>query len=296
MEDARFEILERSYGKESVKLLHVTRNGLQHSITEYEVSTRLQLASDKDYIKADNSDIIATDSQKNTIYLLAKQHGVGNPEEFGLLVARHFLTKYPGNVVKAVVEVVEVHPWKRINGCHNHAFVSGGDNKRSTKVVLEAGKEPEVTGKLQDLLVLKTTQSAFADFIDDEYRILPNATDRIMSTSLELEWNYRCVKNIDFDSSYEKIMNIIFEEFAGDNVNGLMSESVQQTAYFTLCKVLESIPSIEKIYMKMPNKHYYSIDLSKFPASVGGCKDNNEVFLPVDAPSGVIELTLKRKE
>lgn len=54
------------------------------------------------YTQGDNSDIVATDTQKNTVYLLAKRHGVGSPEQFALLMARHFIDTYPF-VVKAKV-------------------------------------------------------------------------------------------------------------------------------------------------------------------------------------------------
>ncbi len=48
---SEFKFAERSYGKAWVKLLHVKRNGNQHSIREYEVTTLLTLESDKDYKK-----------------------------------------------------------------------------------------------------------------------------------------------------------------------------------------------------------------------------------------------------
>ena len=43
---------------------------------ELEVCTALTLNNHRDYIFEDNADVIATDSQKNTVYILAKQHGV----------------------------------------------------------------------------------------------------------------------------------------------------------------------------------------------------------------------------
>ena len=48
--------------------------------------------------------------------------------------------------------------------------------------------------------------------------------------------------------------------------------------------------------MAFPNKHYFSVDLSKFPKSVGGADRNDEVFLPVDKPSGYITSTMGRKD
>lgn len=71
---------------------------------------------------------MATDSQKNTVYLLAKQHGIKSPEEFGLLLIQHFLTKY--RHVEGVHVFIEEYPWKRVTYAkekhakdHNHAFV-----------------------------------------------------------------------------------------------------------------------------------------------------------------------------
>lgn len=46
--------------------------------------------------------------------------------------------------------------------------------------------------------------------------------------------------------------------------------------------------------MRMPNKHYLNLDLSKFPKLVEG--ENKEVYLPVDKPSGIIYAQLNRKD
>ena len=90
-----FKILESEYGKGGVKILHVAKRGAVHTIQELEVESLLTLATSQDYERGDNSDIIATDTQKNTIYVLAKQHGITSPEEFGLLLVNHFISKYP---------------------------------------------------------------------------------------------------------------------------------------------------------------------------------------------------------
>jgi urate oxidase len=71
-----YEFGEYGYGKNSVKLLHVRRDGTFHTIREYEVSTHLKLLSKKDFTTGDNKDIIATDTQKNIVYILAKKYGV----------------------------------------------------------------------------------------------------------------------------------------------------------------------------------------------------------------------------
>lgn len=121
----QFELGAHGYGKNNVKLLYVHReNALRHEIREYEIDVHLRLGTQKDYLDGDNRDVIATDSQKNTVYLMAKKHGVKSPEEFAILLCSHFLYQY-----KHVEEVnvnVEEYPWCRhmVDGQpHNHAFV-----------------------------------------------------------------------------------------------------------------------------------------------------------------------------
>ena len=57
---------------------------------------------------------------------------------------------------------------------------------------------------------------------------------------------------------------------------------------------LKRVPHIDRISITMPNKHYFNVNLAKFPKV--GSKTNNEVFLPVDKPSGLISATVARKQ
>jgi urate oxidase len=47
--------------------------------------------------------------------------------------------------------------------------------------------------------------------------------------------------------------------------------------------------------MSMPNKHYFTLDLTKFPQSIVQ-GENKEVYEPVDKPSGIIHAMLERKQ
>jgi urate oxidase len=79
-----YELGQYGYGKNCVKLLHVRRDDTFHTIREYEVHTHLKLQSKKDFIAGDNKDIIATDTQKNIVYVLAKKYGVSPSMRFPL--------------------------------------------------------------------------------------------------------------------------------------------------------------------------------------------------------------------
>lgn len=88
------------------------------------MDTHLRLTSQKDYLEGDNRHIIATDTQRNTVYVLAKKHGIKTPEEFGLLVCSHFLYTY--RHVEEVKVKIEEYPWERLQADqqpHNHAFM-----------------------------------------------------------------------------------------------------------------------------------------------------------------------------
>lgn len=50
----QYSISDYGYGKDSVKVLHVKRNGPVHSIKEFEVGTHLKLYSQKDYYHGKN--------------------------------------------------------------------------------------------------------------------------------------------------------------------------------------------------------------------------------------------------
>lgn len=181
--DPNYVIKDYGYGKDYVKILHVRRNGSLHSVKELEVGTKLRNFDwHKDYLKGDNSDIVATDSQKNTVYLLAKKFGIKSPEEFAMLLCDHFLKKY--NHVKDVAINIEEYQWDRMisddNKSHNHAFVLKPEISRNC--IVTQGREeaaPTVISGLDKLRVLKTTQSSFVNFVSDEYRSLPDQHDRI---------------------------------------------------------------------------------------------------------------------
>ena len=81
------------------------------------------------HLSGDNRAVLATDTQKNTVYAFAKEHGVGTPEEFALRLARHFLG---GAITRARVQVVEV-AWARLG---DHAFAQSAREQRVATVDL----------------------------------------------------------------------------------------------------------------------------------------------------------------
>ncbi|KOB65966.1 Uricase, partial [Operophtera brumata] len=269
----RFELSDHGYGKGSVKLLHVHRDGDYHTIREFEVSTELKLSSETAYVIGDNKEVVATDSQKNTVYLLAKKHGVKTPEEFGALVVNHFLYMYK-QVVEAKCHILE-YPWERLQAGapHNHAFLFSSTASRWCEVSQARHEAVVVKSGLSGLRVLKTTQSSFVDFVQDEYTTLNDAAERIFS-----------MRTADFDNAWLTVKDAILDKFAGPPDIGVYSPSVQHTLYQAEKVVLEKVP-----------EHYLNIDMSKFPANVTKGDPRHQIYQPIDKPAGLIYAQLRRR-
>lgn len=296
---AKIEFVDNCYGKNYVRLLHVKREGLLHHMKELEVSTALTLDDTREYLEGDNSKIVATDSQKNTVYILAKKHGITSIEAFAQLLANHFLDTYPWVTQSRVY--IEEKPWKRIQKQgqlpHNHAFIASGEAVRFCFVHKKRNFPPVISAGLKDMKVLKTTQSAFRNFVRDDFRSLPDADDRVFCTVVKAEWTYNnqilSARPSQHDEYWHTVKDCILDEFAGDPIRGLFSPSVQKTLYDTAQKAISKISQIETMSMELPNVHSYEFDLSKYPAF--GITRNQEVFQPTDKPSGNIKAKVTRK-
>src|SRR5687768_14354849 len=162
------KLTANSYGKSDVRVTKVIRRADRHDLVELSVDVTLEGEFEATYLAGDNANVVATDSMKNTVYVLAKDHALDCIESFGIELARHFVRKY-AQVHAARVEVRQ-HLWGRI-GTHPHAFASAGNELRTCAVSVTRDTTA-VTGGLRDLLLLNTTDSAFRGFVRDEFTSL----------------------------------------------------------------------------------------------------------------------------
>jgi urate oxidase len=274
------------YGKAEVRLVRITRDTERHEIEDLNVTTQLRGAALADsYYDGDNGKVLATDTQKNTVYAFAKQYGVHSPEEFLTRLGRHFLDSfdwYEGGTLSA-----EQYRWSRIvvDGAeHDHAFVKAGDGTR-TAVVQFDGSDLHVLAGITDLTVLKSTGSEFHGFPRDEYTTLGETDDRILATSVTARWRYvpaAVEAGIDFNAVYESVKAVMLSQFAS-----LHSLALQQTLFAMGQAAIEAHPEIAEVRFTMPNKHHFLVDLAPF-----GIENPNEVFFAADRPYGLISGTV----
>jgi len=271
------------YGKAKVRVLKVFRSDSTCSLKELEVFILLEGAFEGSYTKGDNSAIVATDTMKNTINVLAQQQLGQSIEPFAISIAEHFLNKY-SQVNSVTVEVAE-RVWQRMDLGGQPApssFTSGGNATPFTSVVGTANGM-EVTSGIRDLIILKTSGSAFEGYLKDEFTTLPETNDRLLATSMIGSWVYRFAPP-DYNVVNSQIIKKMLEVFATH-----FSPSVQATLYEMATEALASCPEINRVSLTMPNLHCLPIDLKPF-----GLENKNEIFVPTDAPQGWIEATIVR--
>ncbi|HEU5159960.1 MAG TPA: urate oxidase [Streptosporangiaceae bacterium] len=271
------------YGKAEVRLVHVRRDGERHEIRDLNVSVALSGDMEDAHLTGDNAAVLPTDTQKNVVYAFAREHGVGAPEEFAALLARHFVAARPA-VHRARVGVEE-YAWDRIP-VTGHSFVRRGQEIRTARVTHSAAGTHIVSG-LRDLTVLNSTGSEFWGFARDEYTTLPETRDRVLATTVHAEWRYRAgvagPGRLDWDESYAGVRRALLEAFAGTH-----SLSLQQTLYAMGRQVLTTRgDDICEIRLSLPNRHHIAVDLAPF-----GLDNPNEVFHAADRPYGLIEGTV----
>lgn len=275
------------YGKAENRVVRIYRDSERHEIRDLNVSSRLRGDFADAHLTGDQSRVLPTDTQKQTVYAFAKEKGIGEVEDFALDLARHFVNDTEP-VEFAQVEIEE-YDWERIivdGSEHNHSWVRKGQETRTTVVTIDGKGGPEhVVSGLKDLVLLKSTGSEFHGFLEDQYTTLIPTHDRIMSTSLVARWRY-VGTDVDWGKTYDSIRQILLERFA--DVHSL---ALQQTLYEMGKAVLGTHDCVAEIKFSAPNKHHYVYDLSPF-----GLDNPNEVFQVGDRPYGLIEATVLRDD
>jgi len=290
------------YGKDNIRLYKVHRDeasGTQ-SVAEMTVGILLEGDIENSYTEADNSVVVATDTQKQTCYILAKQNPVIPIELFASIIANHFVTTYP-HIHGAHVKIVQ-QKWTRLTvdgKPHPHSFIRDGEDTREVEAYAQdGGKGIALRSSINKLLVLKSTGSAFYGFHRDEYTALPETWDRILSTEVESIWTWKNFASIDsvresaqkFDEAFDAARKITLDTFAKDE-----SASVQNTMFKMCEQILAAVPDVEKVEYSLPNKHYFEIDLSWHKGLKNTGKDA-EVYAPQSNPNGLIQCTVVRKD
>jgi urate oxidase len=270
------------YGKAECRLVRIERATPVHGIADLTVTTQLRGDFDAAYTDGDNAHVHATDTQKNSVYALAKEHGVDSPEAFLLVLADHWRAQ---PWVTGTQMTARQHAWDRIGAGTpgaGHSFARSAAEIR-TAVVQTDGRDIFVLGGLAGLTVLKSTGSEFSGFPRDRFTTLAETDDRILATSVTARWRYTSTA-LDWNAAYAAIRAATVDAFAGTH-----SLALQQTIHAMGAAALDSVPEVAEIRISCPNRHHFEVDLTPF-----GMRNGGEVFLAADRPYGLIQATVQR--
>lgn len=271
------ELGANRWGKSGVRLSKLIRGEGQDEFLDLEFQVLLAGDVDAAYLDGDNASVLPTDTTRNTIYALAQDHLTGDLESFGAVLCNHM-------VAKAGIESADVtihqRRWRREGPT---GFTGGSSERRLARVRGDESGSREIGAGIEGLVVLKTGGSAFVGFPRDEFTVLPEAEDRVLSTSINAGWVYTEAP-ANTTRTWETVRDTMLERFFAD-----WSASVQHQGWLMARAVLDAVPEIAKISFELPNQHHLPFDLTRF-----GLEDEHIVFHPVSEPYGDIRFTVAR--
>lgn len=277
------QLASHRYGKQQVRVLRLSRDGDRRDVVEITVDVLLEGVFERSYLSDDNSQIVPTDTVKNTIQALAQDLLRDSIEEFAIGLGRHFLNKY--NHITGVQCDIEERIWQRLSvggEPHSHTFQGRGPERPFTRI-RATPEGVSIESGIRDLLLMKATDSAFVGYPKCDFTTLPETTDRILATSIEATWTYSR-QPASFRDSNAQALETMIAAFATQ-----FSPSAQRSLYRMADAALRAVPEIKQIALKLPNKHYLLVSLEPF-----GRENANEIFLPTDEPYGEIEAVVRR--
>ncbi|MFF6994391.1 factor-independent urate hydroxylase [Streptomyces sp. NPDC008313] len=284
---------QNQYGKAENRVVRIVRDGTTHHIKDLNVSVALSGDMDDVHYSGSNAHVLPTDTTKNTVFAFAKEHGIESAEQFGIHLARHFVTSQEP-ITTARIRIEE-YGWERIarSGTEPgaagpaHSFVRTGQETRTTQVTFD-GRNWEVVSGLKDLTVLNSTDSEFWGYVKDKYTTLKEAYDRILATDVSARWRFNWTEDTqrvpDWNTSYTEVRKHLLQAFADT-----YSLSLQQTLFQMGERIIGHRSEIDEVRFSLPNKHHFLVDLEPF-----GLKNDNEVYFAADRPYGLIEGTVLR--
>jgi urate oxidase len=265
------ELAANRYGKAAIRIVRVGRDTTPHALRDVTVAVALEGDFETAHTDGDNSMVVATDTMKNTAYAFAAEHLTGAIERYATALGIHFLEQ--DQVDRAIVNVRE-HAWQPIDVAGRpapDAFVRSGAGTRVATVA--------------DLIVMKTTRSAFSGFPRDRFTTLADTEDRLMATKITAIWRYGA-PDLDFDVAWSAARTTLLEVFADHD-----SPSVQTSIWIMAKAMLERHQELDEVRMVLPNLHHWTVDLGAF-----GIENDRQVYISTAEPHGLIEATVRRSD
>jgi urate oxidase len=272
-----------SHGESRVRMVRIVRRGDRHDPRDLSVSCRFEGSFAAAFQEGRAAGLLPGETLKNIVYGVARDHGAEEIEVFGLALCDRLLGRHSA-ITRVRVDVAEQR-WSRLEAggkAQGTTFVGGSGEKR-TAAVTSNGKQVAVVSGVEDLALMRTSGFAPTAPRDADSTGTSDGLQRLLVATLAARWTYTSA-DVTFASYRQGVRATIVDTFAWH-----ASQSVQHTLYNIADVVLASYQEISEISLALHERPYRPADL--FSA---GVENPDELFVALDEPLGIVEVTVER--
>ncbi len=274
-------ITASSQGESRLRMLRVVRRGNQHDARGLIVSISFEGAFDAAFTDGRSEGLPPGEAIKNLVHSCVRRHGAREIEEVGLAIVSDVLERHT-RISKVRVDIEETR-WLRLEagGRPQPTAFTAGSGEVRVVTVTSNGPQTSVVGGLSGLGVLRTTGFSHAGSSgDDDTR---DGLQPLLVGTLSAKWTYTS-GDVTFKVFRQGMRAAILDTFAWHQ-----SESVHQALHGVGEVLLATYDDIAQVSLSFREWPYRPADL--FSA---GTENPDELFVAVDEPVGVVEVSLER--
>jgi urate oxidase len=277
---ATSRIAASSHGESRLRMLRIVKRGDRHDPRDLTVSLRFEGEPAAAFVEGRADGLLPGETVKNMVHAAVREYGGKPIETLGLALTFAALERQP-TITRARVEIAE-QPWHRLEAggkAQAQAFVRGGSERR-TAIVTSNGTQMSVVAGIRHLAILRS--AGFAPprpAADDDGSV--DGLPRLVLGELSAQWTYTS-SDVTFDPYRQGVRAALLETIAWH-----ASRSVQHALYAAAEVILSSYEEIADVTLAF-HEHPYR------PADLLAAGDEDDVFVAIDEPVGVVEVTVER--
>ena len=286
-----------AHGESRVRLLRLVRRGDRHDPHDLTVSLRFEGDFEAAFREGRSAGVVPGETLKSLVHTTARQHAIAEIETFGLELCRRVLDVHP-QVTRLRAEISE-QPWVRMDvggKAQGQAFILGGPELRSAAITSN-GTQIAVVSGIDNLTVMRSAgftpprkpRASADDAVEDDPieddPIEDDGLPPIVVGALSVRWTYT-TPDVTFGVHRQGVRAAIIETLSMH-----ASRSIQYTLYAIGEVLLATYPEISVVSLSMHERPYRPADL--FHANM---ENPDELFVAVEEPLGVVEVTIERED
>jgi len=266
-------------------MLRLVRRGDRHDPRDLTISCRFEGAFEPAFTDDRSEGLLPGETIKSLVHSVTRARGAGELEELGLALAAEVFERQR-RMTRVRFELTE-QPWQRLEAggkAQAQAFLATSAEQRLA-VITSNGSRVSVVAGIGDLTIMRTAGFApprgrpgQADDSGVSDRLQP-----LLVGALTIRWTYTS-GDITFGVYRQAIRNAVLDTIAWNR-----SQALQHMLYTIADVVLGTCAEIADVTLRFCERPYRPADL--FAA---GTENPDELFVVVDEPVGVVEVTVER--